>query len=485
MNGLEIENDTQFEDNAIQNDNLDIINNDNISNVNATQKNVPVTQIHDFDIQIDDTCDIIVQNNVPITQYDVYNQISHAELQISVHKSVPITNNKDLDIGSDKLILDSSAHKSVPVTNNENDDDDDVDSEHVCSLCNTQFSNAYNLKRHTDNNVCCKDLDKRCLDLTILNNTVISLLQQKKVFSGLQKETLIQIKTMIDELVTLSTPLGDNKSVINNNSKVGVVNNNNGVINKTDVKGDMIANQNNFHININPLGCESVAHTTREDVFNIFSSSKPSVTIHRLFKCIYKNTENRNFTKDNIKEEHIKFIGSDLNVDYMSERLFKKHLIKRTLEYQLLLLNYHKELMSEEEMLKCMKIILRFQDSIQSNNISKEEYLDIIESLINKESRDKDILEKLNAFLELLKNDTTMYDEKVQFAISTLELQQNIIKEYEKAPEYMISPKKYKCINPTVETLQTIIQELHDDDRSLYSYKMKAKHYIEKKRDGY
>ena len=53
---------------------------------------------------------------------------------------------------------------------------------------------------------------------------------------------------MIDELVTLSLPEYNNKqSIINNNSNVGVINNNNGTINKTDVKGDvkgdMIANQ--------------------------------------------------------------------------------------------------------------------------------------------------------------------------------------------------------------------------------------------------
>lgn len=115
--------------------------------------------------------------------------------------------------------------------------------------------------------------------------------------------------------------------------------------------------------------------------------------------------------------------------------------------------------------------------------MSKSEFSEMIEAVINKEVRDKSILERFTEFLKYINSNAEMHDTTLEEIANTLELHNNIVKEYEKAPLYLESAKKYKCIDPTVETLYTIIKELHDDDKSLYSYKMKAKHYIEKKKE--
>lgn len=394
-----------------------------------------------------------------------------------------------------------------------------------CSSCSKQFTKKSNFDRHFKGktNTCQQpiDLDSdiipvnkteeldvtpdshvlivECKELKQVHNSVSLLLQQNLVFEGVNKATLMSLKNMVDELVKLSEPENTLKmesintsndiTDINSGTNSGSINANSGSINTSNTSntvngnGNLIGNQNVLSININPLGCESVAHTTLSDALNVFSSSKPSITIPKLYKCIYNNIENRNFTKDSVKEAYIKYISDDFSVDYMSENLFKKNLMKRSLEYQLLLLNQHKDVMDEDKIFNCMKNILRLQDNINQNSISKSEFGEMIEAVINKEVRDKSILERFTEFLKYINTNTDVHDSKLEEIASTLELQNNIVKEYDKAPLYLESAKKYKCIDPTVETLYAIIKELHDDDKSLYSYRMKAKHYIEKKKE--
>jgi hypothetical protein len=155
-----------------------------------------------------------------------------------------------------------------------------------CDMCEKQFSNKYNLKRHKD---------KSC------NPTPEMLLKV------LKSEAAASILTVLIK----SGCLGGNTNINTTN------NNNNGTINNNDNRTlNLTNNNNNQTINILPLGQENLDHITKERKIKILC--KGLCAVGELYNAILEVPENRNVAITDKRNSKVTYRNRDGKIEIAS-----------------------------------------------------------------------------------------------------------------------------------------------------------------------
>jgi len=165
-----------------------------------------------------------------------------------------------------------------------------------------------------------------------------------------------------------------------------------------------ITNINNITLGVNPFGLESIEHITLKDFKYIFSDT--STLMDKLCNLVFnRKLSNISFYKYNLNKQIISFLSKNMEIERIDEKDFVIQ-FKRLLEDTCILLFYqYREHLNKDELIKYMKKLVEYQDSIlyEGDNIMNKTTKSCILRLMDFAFRNKDIKHSIEKIIKDLK----------------------------------------------------------------------------------
>ena len=238
-----------------------------------------------------------------------------------------------------------------------------------CIDCNEEFTHKQSLNRH--------NRLKRC--------------KAKK--DGYSLDDIMQ-SAPVDEITAINKPEVNINDIENSNVHV-------------DASQKIIKNYYNF--NTQPFGLESLEHITLKDFKYIFSDS--SKLMYNLCNYVFlQNQANMSFYKHNLNKQIISFLSKNMEIEKIDEKGFIIQFTRLLEDTCILLFYQHREQLSEQELIKYMKRLVEYQDTIlyEKNGVVQTDTKNCILNLMDTAFRNKDIKYNIEKIIKDLKQN--LYD---------------------------------------------------------------------------
>ena len=322
-----------------------------------------------------------------------------------------------------------------------------------CNICDINYTYKKSLIRHLNYNNCMSKDEKKLKKINDRKNKI-------------EMETQIRLQYLETKIKEFEAERNMNNTLTNTNSNNNTLTN----TNSNNTINNTINNNNNTNIiKINPFGCEDLSSITQEKLIYIFKDL-PTV-IERAISEIYSNPENKNFGKDNVSREDVKYLNKDLEFSYDDSLSFIKLVKKNLFKNLVYIINKHKRDLTSKQMTKYMVKIIRLEQAL--NNTSSDESFNqhaqsIISNFLRKEYRDKKTLDKLNDLLEYLAQNKDYMDELITFYHNQDKLNNETMLEYSTCPD-----NTNELSLDTEEQIEDVLA-ISGNESNLYLYKEKA-----------
>lgn len=327
--------------------------------------------------------------------------------------------------------------------------------DNICHKCGKKFKSQYHLTRHNNNKIQCSSpiigtelLENICTDNNesnkisgYENDKIINLFKQIIKVKSVSKETLSLFSALIEDEMQLKIEEDlVNKSmfkcidcnqefahrqglykhnklnrcrikkdgfslqdILDSQATGLLVNNLNPEVNIHDIENsnvnvdasvkNNITNNFNYSFNVQPFGLESLEHITLKDFKYIFSDS--SKLMNKLCEYVFlQNKSNMSFYKHNLNQKIISFLSKNMEIKRINEKDFIVQFTRLLEDTCILLFYQHKEQLTEQELIKYMKRLVEYQDTIlceRSNGIYQTDTKNCILNLMDTAFRNKDI----------------------------------------------------------------------------------------------
>lgn len=239
-----------------------------------------------------------------------------------------------------------------------------------CSDCNQEFAQRQGLYKHNKYNRCKAKKDGYSLD-DIMQNAPI------------------------DTITANNTPTVNLNDIDNSNVHVDA--------------SQKIINNNNYNFNIQPFGLESLEHITLKDFKHIFADSDK--LMYNLCNYVFlQNQANMSFYKHNLNKQIISFLSKNMEIEKIDEKGFIIQFTRLLEDTCILLFYQHREHLTENELIKYMKRLVQYQDTIlyEKNSVIQTDTKNCILNLMDTAFRNKDIKYNIEKIIKDLK--ANLYD---------------------------------------------------------------------------
>ena len=200
------------------------------------------------------------------------------------------------------------------------------------------------------------------------------------------------------------TPSEDTILVNNGNPQVSINDVDNSNVNVDASINNNIITNHNYHFNIQPFGLETLEHITLKDFKLIFSDANRLMA--NLCNYVFlQNQSNMSFYKHNLNKQIISFLSKNMEIEKIDEKGFI-YQFTRLLEDTCILLFYqHREELSEAELIKYMKRLVEYQDTIlcERNGVLQTDTKNCILNLMDTAFRNKEIKYNIEKIIKDLK----------------------------------------------------------------------------------
>ena len=155
----------------------------------------------------------------------------------------------------------------------------------------------------------------------------------------------------------------DDAQIVINKPEVSINEINNSNVNIDASFKQYITNNYNIHFNIMPFGLESIEHITLKDFKYIFADA--SKLMNKLCNYVFlQNQSNISFYKHNLNKQIISFLSKNMEIEKIDEKGFIMQFTRLLEDTCILLFYQHKEQLTEQELIKYMKRLVEYQDTI-------------------------------------------------------------------------------------------------------------------------
>lgn len=236
-----------------------------------------------------------------------------------------------------------------------------------CIDCNEEFTHKHSLTRHNKLNRCRAKKDGYSLD-DILN----------------------------------ATP--DDAHIVINKPEVSINEITNSNVNIDASFKQYITNNYNIHFNIMPFGLESIEHITLKDFKYIFADA--SKLMNKLCNYVFlQNQSNISFYKHNLNKQIISFLSKNMEIEKIDEKGFIIQFTQLLEDTCILLFYQYKEQLTELELIKYMKKLVEYQDTIlyEKTGVIQTDTKNCILNLMDSAFRNKDIKYNIEKIIKDLK----------------------------------------------------------------------------------
>ena len=236
-----------------------------------------------------------------------------------------------------------------------------------CFDCNEEFSHKHSLTRHNKLNRC---------------------RAKKEGFS-------------LDDILEAAP---DEAQIVINKPEVSINEINNSNVNIDASFKQYITNNYNIHFNIMPFGLESIEHITLKDFKYIFADA--SKLMNKLCNYVFlQNQSNISFYKHNLNKQIISFLSKNMEIEKIDEKGFIIQFTRLLEDTCILLFYQHKEQLTEQELIKYMKRLVEYQDTIlyEKNGVVQTDTKNCIFNLMDTAFRNKDIKYNIEKIIKDLK----------------------------------------------------------------------------------
>jgi len=224
-----------------------------------------------------------------------------------------------------------------------------------CSECNEEFAQRQGLYKHNKLNRC----------------------RAKK--QGFSLDDILQATPSVEHIEI-------------NNPNLNIYDNENSNITVDASIKNYVTNNYNINFNIQPFGLESLEHITLKDFKYIFADS--SKLMNKLCNYVFlQNLSNISFYKHNLNKQIISFLSKNMEIEKIDEKGFIMQFTRLLEDTCILLFYQHKEQLTEHELIKYMKRLVEYQDTIlyEKNGIIQTDTKNCILNLMDTAFRNKDI----------------------------------------------------------------------------------------------
>ncbi len=263
----------------------------------------------------------------------------------------------------------------------------------LCLLCNKKYTAKFTVKDHIYKLRCKKltrehietikekvkfknYIKKSMIELEDIDKITISIPTESKEIESKQLITLEPL-----DIVNEILPEGNKKIKIIRNSKQ--TNINNGIVNNTTNNTTNNNTINNNTVNniviVNPLGLETLTHTTPELYKKIIKGGQHNI-VRFLLEAIYSQQENQNFFKDNKNQPHIAYIDDTYTIKYMHESQLRDYILRNIPSKIEQLIYIHQKSMKPEDVVKYLTNSINIEKNfINLDNKSNPNYKNLID----------------------------------------------------------------------------------------------------------
>lgn len=196
----------------------------------------------------------------------------------------------------------------------------------------------------------------------------------------------------------------DDAQIVINKPEVRINEINNSNVNIDASFKQYITNNYNIHFNIMPFGLESIEHITLKDFKYIFADA--SKLMNKLCNYVFlQNQSNISFYKHNLNKQIISFLSKNMEVEKIDEKGFIIQFTRLLEDTCILLFYQHKEQLTEQELIKYMKRLVEYQDTIlyERNGVVQTDTKNCILNLMDSAFRNKDIKYNIEKIIKDLK----------------------------------------------------------------------------------
>lgn len=234
-----------------------------------------------------------------------------------------------------------------------------------CGDCGMEFAHKQSLHKHNKFNRCTMILDATSQEPDInINNATGNILTDSTIHNS---------NVVVDASIT------------------------------NNITNHITNNITNITLGVNPFGLESIEHITLKDFKYIFSDT--STLMDKLCNLVFnRQLANISFYKYNLNKQIISFLSKNMEIERIEEKDFIIQ-FKRLLEDTCILLFYqYREHLNKDELIKYMKKLVEYQDSIlYDGDILNKTTKSCILRLMDFAFRNKDIKYSIEKIIKDLK----------------------------------------------------------------------------------
>ena len=314
-----------------------------------------------------------------------------------------------------------------------------------CNICENTFSRKSSVSRHI--------FTIRCKKLLIEDIELIKKNYNYEKFKNDTKEKMNIIPKQNNKVNNKNYNDDKNNDIQDCNielDNLDITKKNNIIINSQNnisISDVTINNINNNIIFVNPLGLETLSHTTEELYKKILKGGEKNL-VRFLLEAIYSQQENQNFYKDNKNQPHIAYVDTTYTIKYIHESQLKEIILKNIPSKIEQLLYIHKEHMSKEDVIKYLTQAVHIEKNfINLDNKINPNYNNLIDigNTVNSVIRTMGIKDNIQKSLEFYKENEQEVQNKIK---NVKELSINSHKEFNDKSKSTIKKNKTKPIKP-------------------------------------
>ena len=270
-----------------------------------------------------------------------------------------------------------------------------------CIVCNNNFANKGNLKRHLKLSLCNVEYEKK---------------EREKQIEILEK----QINDLKNQPITNTNIQSNIQQIPTNqqNQQIQIINNNH---NERIINNNLTINNNNTIIqHIYPLGYEKIPNISQSEMIRLLELGDKGVI--EIVKLVCEQDENKNFYKINLNKNNISYLSNQYKIDICQETELKQTLLKQCviLTYQMLILC--SPLLSSE---KIYEINSNLQN--MSDKMKEEIYDNGLKNIIEYELRTNNKLtkDKITKYTKEINNNSNIKEEALEHYNTMLQIKDN------------------------------------------------------------
>ena len=255
-----------------------------------------------------------------------------------------------------------------------------------------------------------EDKYQTILETEIINNKSFKCIDCNEEFSqrqGLYKHNKLnrcRAKKQGFSLDDILKAAPDDAHIAINTPDVNIYDNENSNITVDASIKNYITNNYNINFNIQPFGLESLEHITLKDFKYIFADA--SKLMNKLCNYVFlQNQSNISFYKHNLNKQIISFLSKNMEVEKIDEKGFVIQFTRLLEDTCILLFYQHKEQLTEFELIRYMKKLVEYQDTIlyEKNGVVQIDTKHCILNLMDTAFRNKYIKHNIEKIIKDLK----------------------------------------------------------------------------------